>query len=146
MKSKHTLTNLEIQKKYRNTNILLSRHDFLGAFAYWYAYMGKLESRPNLPLGVSIFSTYLNESVFKKKAIDEFTLAKLMELLAPEILLKLPSIATMFDKEEINPAAFSRNMVYMLMREQITTGDVWITDLEESINPCCDHCNCEEDA
>ena len=122
MKKKFSLSNREISVNHRDTVFYLLLSDFRGAMAYW---LVSQESSIDLDIKkpLDAFTDYLIKCYFHLDGeVIEFTYEKLNALICENVFSAIPEIMAL---NEMSPefyglGALSRNVFYMICREQIT--------------------------
>lgn len=135
------LTNLDISTHYRGREYCFMRSSFLAAFAYWVVSQSPYDV-PEITPALQAFKDYVGEIIKEGKA-KMFTYESLKDVVNEDVFERIPAIEVlnhpkiegarngeiMFtsrfhqpkpDYDFIDLGALSRNVFYMLLREQIT--------------------------
>ena len=126
MKSKHKLTNKDIFDNYQECEFYLSQDKFVSAFAYWVIIQSErihIEFY-NLSIPLTAFHNYIHiffKSV-KKDYVQKFSFKELETILNSDNLANIPDIFALNQTKPdfIDLGALSRNVLYMIAREEIT--------------------------
>lgn len=135
------LTNLDIATHYRDKEFYFMRSDFLGAFACWVIRQSPYDA-PDITDSMKAFEKYIL-AYFQKDIPMSFTYDSLHEFINEKVFENIPEIEklnhaeieikgfiasssryheTKPEYDYIDLCALARNIVYMLMREYITTS------------------------
>jgi len=134
------LTNLDINTHYRDKKFYLMQSDFMGAFAYWVTVQSPYATL-DITQSLRAFHKYV-ESKISKDIPVQFSFQELKEFINEEALKNIPEVEKLNhrkngkegnsfcsrydipepDDDFIDLMALGNNIVYMIMREQITHG------------------------
>lgn len=132
------LTNLDISTHYQDREYWFMRSDFLGAFSYWVVSQSPYDA-PDISKALTAFSEYIGKNI-KDDAGKKFTYDELSSLISEDVFESIPEIEILnhrkngrdgmgfcsrFDQPSpdddfIDLSALSRNIFYMMLRENIT--------------------------
>jgi hypothetical protein len=132
------LTNNDIATHYRDKEFWLMRSDFLGAFAYWVVAQSPYDA-PDITKPLVAFLGYIELKMPCETPV-KFTYDELRDFVSEDKLAGIPDILELnerkngrdgmgfcsrYDKPDpdddfIDLGALSRNVKFMIMREQIT--------------------------
>lgn len=118
----YVLYNATISANFRNDSFMLLPSEIIGAFAYWASSQSYSAGMLRfIHLAADAFKDYI-ESKFKDPKIPQvFTYSELEEILDEKNLSQIPAILELNSGHGwIDLGALSRNMFYMILREQIT--------------------------
>ena len=136
------LTNLDISTHYRDREYWLMKSDFMAAFAYWVVSQSPYNA-PDISPALKAFEKYIDVFVIKKgrHLPHKFNYETLGALLGDDVFETIPDIEVLNhpkidtgaeilfvsrysspkpDYDFIDLGALSRNVFYMILRENIT--------------------------
>lgn len=122
MKTDHKLTNLDIFNQYKNDSFHLMIDDFKGAFAYWAASLNH-NNNPTIDIPLKAYEEYLTKRYFiKKDTVLNLKYSEIEKITSEEVFCNIPEVLALNEMKPdfISLGAFSRNVFYHILRQQIT--------------------------
>lgn len=119
--SKHKLCNREISETYRDFEFYLFPSDFISALAYCV-----VSQNPNKNLiiedPVNAYYEFIKKEWPNKQIPEKFTYERISNLTSDDVFESIPEIMALNETKPdfIGLGALSRNVFYMILREQIT--------------------------
>ncbi len=121
----YKLTNQDISANFGDIKMHLMLNDFRGAMAYWLA---SQQINTSIKIGIdkplNAFTKYMQQKYFKtESSVIEFTYEKLKNLVSEDVFIAIPELMELNEiegKDFYDLGALSRNVFYMILREQIT--------------------------
>ena len=121
----YKLTNQDISANFGDIKIHLMLNDFRGAMAYWLA---SQQINTSIKIGIdkplNAFTKYMQQKYFKtESSVIEFTYEQLKNLVSEDVFIAIPELMELNEiegKDFYDLGALSRNVFYMILREQIT--------------------------
>ena len=121
----YKLTNQDISANFGDIKLHLMLNDFRGAMAYWLA---SQQINTSIKIGIdkplNAFTKYMQQKYFKtESSVIEFTYEKLKNLVSEDVFIAIPELMELNEiegKDFYDLGALSRNVFYMILREQIT--------------------------
>ena len=121
----YKLTNQDISANFGDIKMHLMLNDFRGAMAYWLA---SQQINTSIKIGIdkplNAFTKYMQQKYFKtESSVIEFTCEQLKNLVSEDVFIAIPELMELNEidgKDFYDLGALSRNVFYMILREQIT--------------------------
>ena len=121
----YKLTNQAISANFGDIKMRLMLNDFRGAMAYWLA---SQQINTSIKIGIdkplNAFTKYMQQKYFKtESSVIEFTCEQLKNLVSEDVFIAIPELMELNEiegKDFYDLGALSRNVFYMILREQIT--------------------------
>ena len=121
----YKLTNQDISANFGDIKMHLMLNDFRGAMAYWLA---SQQINTSIKIGIdkplNAFTKYMQQKYFKtESSVIVFTYEKLKNLVSEDVFIAIPELMELNEiegKDFYDLGALSRNVFYMILREQIT--------------------------
>ena len=121
----YELTNQDISANFGDIKMHLMLNDFRGAMAYWLA---SQQINTSIKIGIdkplNAFTKYMQQKYFKtESSVIYFTYEKLKNLVSEDVFIAIPELMELNEiegKDFYDLGALSRNVFYMILREQIT--------------------------
>ena len=121
----YKLTNQDISANFGDIKMHLMLNDFRGAMAYWLA---SQQINTSIKMGIdkplNAFTKYMQQKYFKtESSVIEFTYEQLKNLVSEDVFIAIPELMELNEiegKDFYDLGALSRNVFYMILREQIT--------------------------
>ena len=121
----YELTNQDISANFGDIKMHLMLNDFRGAMAYWLA---SQQINTSIKIGIdkplNAFTKYMQQKYFKtESSVIEFTCEQLKNLVSEDVFIAIPELMELNEiegKDFYDLGALSRNVFYMILREQIT--------------------------
>ena len=121
----YKLTNQGISANFGDIKMHLMLNDFRGAMAYWLA---SQQINTSIKIGIdkplNAFTKYMQQKYFKtESSVIEFTCEQLKNLVSEDVFIAIPELMELNEiegKDFYDLGALSRNVFYMILREQIT--------------------------
>ena len=121
----YKLTNQDISANFGDIKMHLMLNDFRGAMAYWLA---SQQINTSIKIGIdkplNAFTKYMQQKYFKtESSVIEFTYEQLKNLVSEDVFIAIPELMELNEidgKDFYDLGALSRNVFYMILREQIT--------------------------
>ena len=121
----YKLTNQDISANFGDIKMHLMLNDFRGAMAYWLA---SQQINTSIKIGIdkplNAFTKYVQQKYFKtESSVIEFTCEQLKNLVSEDVFIAIPELMELNEiegKDFYDLGALSRNVFYMILREQIT--------------------------
>ena len=121
----YKLTNQDISANFGDIKMHLMLNDFRGAMAYWLA---SQQINTSIKIGIdkplNAFTKYMQQKYFKtESSVIEFTCEQLKNLVSEDVFIAIPELMELNEiegKDFYDLEALSRNVFYMILREQIT--------------------------
>lgn len=133
----HTLTNLDISIHYKDKTFWLMRSDFNSAFAYWAVSQSPYDT-PDITSALVAFGEYIATKIPSREVV-KFSYNEIKEFISEDVFEKIPEIEALNhrkngrdgmgfcsrydtpspDDDFIDLCALSRNIFYMIIRNQI---------------------------
>ena len=121
----YKLTNQDISANFGDIKMHLMLNDFRGAMAYWLA---SQQINTSIKIGIdkplNAFTKYMQQKYFKtESSVIDFTYEKLKNLVSEDVFIAIPELMELNEiegKDFYDLGALSRNVFYMILREQIT--------------------------
>ena len=121
----YKLTNQDISANFGDIKMHLMLNDFRGAMAYWLA---SQQINTSIKIGIdkplNAFTKYMQKKYFKtESSVIEFTCEQLKNLVSEDVFIAIPELMELNEiegKDFYDLGALSRNVFYMILREQIT--------------------------
>jgi hypothetical protein len=123
MNKDNRLTNRDISETYREHEFWIFRSDILSAFSYWVTSQNRngtfISDKPT-----EAYSNYITPFFENLKVPQKLSYEKLSEMIDEKIFVTIPEILELNEMEPdfIDLGALARNVFYMVVREQITSG------------------------
>ena len=120
----YKLTNQDISANFGDIKMHLMLNDFRGAMAYWLA---SQQINTSIKIGIdkplNAFTKYMQQKYFKtESSVIEFTYEQLKNLVSEDVFIAIPELMELNEIEGkgfYDLGALSRNVFYMILREQI---------------------------
>ncbi len=117
---KNEFYNLSISKNYSKDKFMLMPSDFYGAFAYWATIQG-MDGRHLLDKALKAFRNMIDAHFTNPKIPEWWTYKRLEDVINENTLENIQDIKELNEgKNFIDLSVLSRNIFYMIIREQIT--------------------------
>ena len=121
----YKLTNQDISVNFGDIKMHLMLNDFRGAMAYWLA---SQQINTSIKIGIykplNAFTKYMQQKYFITEcSVIEFTYEQLKNLVSEDVFIAIPELMELNEIEGkgfYDLGALSRNVFYMILREQIT--------------------------
>ena len=121
----YKLTNQDISANFGDIKMHLMLNDFRGAMAYWLA---SQQINTSIKIGIdkplNALTKNMQQKYFKtESSVIEFTYEKLKNLVSEDVFIAIPELMELNEidgKDFYDLGALSRNVFYMILREQIT--------------------------
>ena len=121
----YKLTNQDISANFGDIKMHLMLNDFRGAMAYWLA---SQQINTSIKIGIdkplNAFTKYMQQKYFKtESSVIDFTYEQLKNLVSEDVFIAIPELMELNEiegKDFYDLGALSRNVFYMILREQIT--------------------------
>ena len=121
----YKLTNQDISANFGDIKMHLMLNDFRGAMAYWLA---SQQINTSIKIGIdkplNAFTKCMQQKYFKtESSVIEFTCEQLKNLVSEDVFIAIPELMELNEiegKDFYDLGALSRNVFYMILREQIT--------------------------
>ena len=121
----YKLTNQDISANFGDIKMHLMLNDFRGAMAYWLA---SQQINTSIKIGIdkplNAFTKYMQQKYYKtESSVIEFTYEQLKNLVSEDVFIAIPELMELNEiegKDFYDLGALSRNVFYMILREQIT--------------------------
>lgn len=131
MNTDNRLTNRDISDNYNGYEFWIFRSDIVSAFAYWVTAQNPnctfISDRPT-----EAYSKYLTPFFEDLRIPEKLSYEKLSEIIDDKIFEAIPEILELNEMKPdfIDLGALARNVFYMVVREQITSGYIGKKTLE----------------
>jgi len=119
--SKHKLCNREISETYKDFDFYLFPSDFISALAYWVVSQNH-NKELIIELPVNAYYEFIKKEWTNEIIPERFTYERISNLVSEDIFKSIPEIMALnrMKPDFIDLGALSKNVFYMICREQIT--------------------------
>jgi hypothetical protein len=117
----YTLTNRDISENFRDVELYLMINNFKSAFAYWAISQNPFGSK-GVEKAVNAYEKFLKRTFRKKDEVVKMNYEEIQDFVSEDTFFSIPEIAELNQTKDdfICLGALSRNVFYMILREQIT--------------------------
>jgi hypothetical protein len=117
----YTLTNRDISENFRDIELHLMINDFKGAFAYWVTTQNPFGCN-GIEKATNAYESFLKKTFKEKESVIKMNYDEIVQLTSDIVFESIPEILALNQtkRDFICLGALSRNVFYMILRNQIT--------------------------
>ena len=117
----YKLTNQDISAKFRDIELHLMINEFKASFAYWATYQNPFGCK-GVEKAITAYGEFLKNTFPEKESVVKMNYEQIKALVSDDVFESIPEILELNQTKGdfICLGALSRNVFYMILRNQIT--------------------------